>query len=146
MPAHPSYDITGDGYVSNEEYNIARMFDVNRDGVLQPEERKMMIKSLSGDLELRLYEQRKLGKEYLYAKKLYHRTKDIASKDNFTKKKLDEKRRTQIQEENNRQFDKYLKTEALAHTINEMRFKKDFPDIKDKMTWTKKKEMKKESA
>lgn len=38
---HPSYDLDGDGYVSQEDYRLAKRFDFDGNGVLDPEERKI---------------------------------------------------------------------------------------------------------
>lgn len=38
--AHPTFDIDGDGTVSNEDYRRSSLFDVNKDGVLQAEEQR----------------------------------------------------------------------------------------------------------
>ena len=36
---HPSYDLDNDGYVSQEDYRLAKRFDFDGNGVLDPEER-----------------------------------------------------------------------------------------------------------
>lgn len=36
---HPSYDLDKDGYVSHEDYRLAKRFDFDGNGVLDPEER-----------------------------------------------------------------------------------------------------------
>lgn len=38
---HPSYDLDGDGYVSQEDYRLAKRFDFDGNGVLDPDERKI---------------------------------------------------------------------------------------------------------
>lgn len=38
---HPSYDLDGDGYVSQEDYRLAKRFDFDGNGVLDPDERKV---------------------------------------------------------------------------------------------------------
>jgi len=38
---HDSYDVDGDGWVSPEDYCIAKQFDLGRDGILDPDERKL---------------------------------------------------------------------------------------------------------
>lgn len=40
MP-HPSYDIDGDGWVSQEDYKLAKRFDFDGNGVIDPHERKI---------------------------------------------------------------------------------------------------------
>lgn len=40
MP-HPSYDIDGDGWVSQEDYKLAKRFDFDGNGVVDPYERKI---------------------------------------------------------------------------------------------------------
>lgn len=49
--ADPSYDLNGDGTVSQKEMLIASKFDKNRDGVLTSEERKNCLQALQNDLE-----------------------------------------------------------------------------------------------
>lgn len=44
---HPSYDLDGDGYVSQEDYRLAKRFDFDGNGVLDPEERKIGQKVLA---------------------------------------------------------------------------------------------------
>lgn len=44
---HPSFDIDGDGVVSNEDLLIAREFDQDGNGVLDPEERRILRRSLA---------------------------------------------------------------------------------------------------
>ena len=46
-----SYDLTGDGSVSQKEFQIASLFDKNKDGILDDEERKQCIKALVDGLE-----------------------------------------------------------------------------------------------
>lgn len=38
---HPSYDIDGDGWVSQEDYKLAKRFDFDGNGVIDPYERKI---------------------------------------------------------------------------------------------------------
>jgi len=38
---HPSYDVDGDGWVSQNDYQIAKKYDLNHDGVLDSEEREL---------------------------------------------------------------------------------------------------------
>lgn len=38
---HPSFDLDRDGYVSQADYRLAKQFDFNGNGVLDPEERKI---------------------------------------------------------------------------------------------------------
>ena len=38
---HPSYDLDNDGYVSQEDYRLAKRFDFDGNGVLDPAERKV---------------------------------------------------------------------------------------------------------
>lgn len=38
---HPSYDVDGDGWVSQKDYQIAKRFDLNNDGILDAEEREL---------------------------------------------------------------------------------------------------------
>jgi len=40
MP-HPSYDIDGDGYVSQEDYFLAKRFDLDGNGILDPDEQEV---------------------------------------------------------------------------------------------------------
>lgn len=40
MP-HPSYDIDGDGWVSQEDYKLSKRFDFDGNGVIDPHERKI---------------------------------------------------------------------------------------------------------
>ena len=47
----PSYDLTGDGNVSAKEYLIAKYFDKNHDGVLDPEEKEECMKQLKNGFE-----------------------------------------------------------------------------------------------
>ncbi len=38
---HPSYDLDGDGYVSQKDYRLAKRFDFDGNGVLDPDERRI---------------------------------------------------------------------------------------------------------
>mmetsp|Transcript_23571 Transcript_23571/g.23765 ORF Transcript_23571/g.23765 Transcript_23571/m.23765 type:complete len:357 (+) Transcript_23571:288-1358(+) len=38
---HDSYDVDGDGWVSQEDFSLAKRFDLDNNGVLDPEERKL---------------------------------------------------------------------------------------------------------
>ena len=38
---HPSYDVDCDGFVSTSDYRFAKRFDLDGNGVLDPEERKI---------------------------------------------------------------------------------------------------------
>jgi hypothetical protein len=42
-----SYDLNGDGNVSNREYLIAKLFDKNHDGVLDKSERKAAMEAIA---------------------------------------------------------------------------------------------------
>lgn len=42
-----SYDLNGDGNVSNREYLIAKLFDKNHDGVLDQSERKAAMEAIA---------------------------------------------------------------------------------------------------
>ncbi len=38
---HPSYDLDNDGYVSQEDYRLAKRFDFDGNGLLDPDERNV---------------------------------------------------------------------------------------------------------
>jgi len=46
---HPSFDIDGDGWVSQEDYRLAKRFDFDGNGVLDPEERNIAKKVLADE-------------------------------------------------------------------------------------------------
>jgi hypothetical protein len=46
-----SYDLTGDGTVSIREYNIAKQFDKDQNGVLDAKEREECFKALKAGFE-----------------------------------------------------------------------------------------------
>ena len=46
---HPSYDVDGDGWVSQEDYGIAKRFDLNGNGVLDPGEREIAKRILADE-------------------------------------------------------------------------------------------------
>ena len=46
---HPSYDVDGDGWVSQEDYGIAKRFDLNGNGVLDPSEREIAKRILADE-------------------------------------------------------------------------------------------------
>lgn len=46
---HPSYDLDRDGYVSQEDYRIAKRFDINGRGLLDSEEREVCQKVLADE-------------------------------------------------------------------------------------------------
>ena len=48
---HPSYDLDGDGSVSNLDFLIAYRFDKDKDGILDEEERRECIKALKAGYE-----------------------------------------------------------------------------------------------
>ena len=43
---HPSYDIDGDGAVGHKDFFLANLFDRNKDGILDKEEREECLKAL----------------------------------------------------------------------------------------------------
>jgi hypothetical protein len=47
----PSYDLTGDGTVSIREYKLARRFDINKDGILDDQERKECLQAIKDGIE-----------------------------------------------------------------------------------------------
>ena len=49
MLPHPSFDVDGDGVVSQKDYRLARRFDTNNDGVLQRDERDLLRKKMVAD-------------------------------------------------------------------------------------------------
>lgn len=46
---HPSYDLDADGYVSHEDYRLAKRFDLDGNGVLDPSERAIGKRVLSDE-------------------------------------------------------------------------------------------------
>lgn len=46
LVAHPSYDIDGDGFVGEKDILIAKMFDANKDGILDAKERANAMSNL----------------------------------------------------------------------------------------------------
>lgn len=48
-----SYDLNGDGAVSSKELWIASRFDKNKDGILEPEERKECLEALKNNYEVK---------------------------------------------------------------------------------------------
>ena len=46
-----TYDIDGDGVVSIDDYKVARRFDKDLDGILNPQEREQCITALKNGLE-----------------------------------------------------------------------------------------------
>jgi hypothetical protein len=46
---HPSFDIDGDGWVSQEDYRLAKRFDFDGNGILDPEERNIAKKVLADE-------------------------------------------------------------------------------------------------
>lgn len=46
---HPSFDIDGDGWVSQEDYRLAKRFDFDGNGVLDPEERNIAKKVIADE-------------------------------------------------------------------------------------------------
>jgi hypothetical protein len=52
---HPSYDLNQDGSVSFKEYAIAKRFDIDKDGILNEQEKKECLKQLKEGYEERLF-------------------------------------------------------------------------------------------
>ena len=50
MLPHPTFDVDGDGVVSQNDFLLATRFDVNRDGVLQADETSELRKEMVTDL------------------------------------------------------------------------------------------------
>ena len=46
-----SYDLNEDGNISDKEYFLGRRFDRNSDGMLEPNERKLLMKALHNNYE-----------------------------------------------------------------------------------------------
>ena len=62
---HPSYDIDGDGWVSQEDYRLAKRFDFDGNGVLDPEERQVAKTVLADE-----FFRRNADKLYVYGDKV----------------------------------------------------------------------------
>jgi hypothetical protein len=67
---HPSYDVDGDGWVSQEDYGIAKRFDLNGNGVLDPSEREIAKRILADEFfrkhenDLHLFGEKFVGKAH----------------------------------------------------------------------------------
>lgn len=67
---HPSYDVDGDGWVSQEDYGIAKRFDLNGNGVLDPSEREIAKRILADEFfkkhenDLHLFGEKFVGKPH----------------------------------------------------------------------------------
>ena len=48
---HPSYDVDGDGIVGGRDLAISKMFDKDKDGILNPQERKNAMEALKSGYE-----------------------------------------------------------------------------------------------
>jgi hypothetical protein len=52
---HPSFDLNGDGIVSQHEYAVAKMFDEDRDGILNKQEKAKCLEALKNGFENTFY-------------------------------------------------------------------------------------------